>query len=240
MDYSDLPEKVQRHLERAYAYEESGDLEEALRQCETIIQLAPGLAEAYNLRGVILDELGRKEEAIAAYREAVRLDPTFREAQENLYEVTAEPRKRQKIELVAVRAFIYPVHAHLAKALLAVNGIRAFVADDGIVTANLLLSKAIGGVRLLVRAKDAQAAMRILEKGDTRAERRNRTDASQDVVGNPQCPRCRSTATHFEKYRLRLVALTWLLWKIPLPFILKQKWCCERCGYAWKEPRDKE
>lgn len=230
LDSSGLPENVRHHLEQAYAYEEGGDLECALRECERIIQLAPELAEAHNLRGVILDELGRKEEAIAAYREAVRLDPTFREARENLDEATAETGKREKVELVTVRAFIYPVHAHLAKALLEANGIRAFVADDGIATVNLLFSKAIGGVRLLVRDQDALAARRILEQ----SARPRDQGGSRGAAENPQCPRCHSAATHFEKYGLRLLALTWLLLGIPFPFVLR-RWRCERCGYTWRE-----
>jgi len=232
MDSSGLLEEVQRHLEQAYAYEESGDLENGLRECELVIQLAPELAEAHNLRGIILDELGQKEEAIAAYREAVRLAPTFREARHNLHEALAEKRERAN-RLVTVRVFVYAVHAHLAKALLAANGIHAFVADDGIVAANPLLSQAIGGVRLLVRDEDAPAAIRILKQS---ARSGDQMDGLQGTAENTECPRCHSTATHFEKYWLRLLALTWLLLGIPLPFVLK-RWRCDRCGYTWRETR---
>ena len=89
-DYSGLPTEAQQNLERAYDYTEREECENALRECEIAIHLAPEWAEAHNLRGIILEELGQGEQAIAAYREAVRLDPDFEEAQQNLQELELE------------------------------------------------------------------------------------------------------------------------------------------------------
>lgn len=91
-DSSDLSVEAQRHLELAYVFEEKNEFENALRECESAIQLAPDWAEAHNLRGIVLEGLDQKEKAIAAYREAVHLDSTFREAQDNLLEAEAELR----------------------------------------------------------------------------------------------------------------------------------------------------
>ncbi|MFL7793662.1 MAG: RDD family protein [Anaerolineae bacterium] len=77
-------EKAGKHLDQAYTSWEANDFESALRECELAIQIAPDLAQAHNLRGVILEDQGRREEAIAAYREAVRLDPNLRDAKQNL------------------------------------------------------------------------------------------------------------------------------------------------------------
>ncbi len=88
-DVSELSE-ARWHLEQAYAAEEEGDPATALRECELSIQLDSSYAEAHNLHGIVLEELGRKEEAIAAYQEAVRLDPALGDAQENLVELTNE------------------------------------------------------------------------------------------------------------------------------------------------------
>lgn len=67
------------HFRRAQeAVEEDGDLEDALYDCEAALELDPKSAEAHNLRGLILDLLGNRGEAIQSYREAVRLDPQFR------------------------------------------------------------------------------------------------------------------------------------------------------------------
>jgi uncharacterized RDD family membrane protein YckC len=86
----ELPAEAKWHLEQAYTAEERHELETALRECELALQFAPDCAEAHNLRGLILEGLSRKEESLAAYREAVRLDPAFQEAQENLHEAEAE------------------------------------------------------------------------------------------------------------------------------------------------------
>jgi len=97
-DSSAQSTEAKRYLKSAYANADNGDLENALRECAMSIQLDPNYAEAYNLRGVILDEMGRTEEALAAYREAIRLDPTFIEAQENLLELDTELSKDKSKE----------------------------------------------------------------------------------------------------------------------------------------------
>jgi tetratricopeptide (TPR) repeat protein len=83
------PEAMQ-HLEQAYAHEEQNRFGQALSECDAAIRTDPTLAEAFNLRGIILEQLGRKAEAVSAYREALRLDPSFQEAEENLYELDDE------------------------------------------------------------------------------------------------------------------------------------------------------
>ena len=70
-----------------------GDLENALLECEAALELSPNSAEAHNLRGLLLDLLDRPDEAIQAYREAVRLDPTFEEARANLADSEQEQRE---------------------------------------------------------------------------------------------------------------------------------------------------
>ncbi|MFZ5856514.1 MAG: SecDF P1 head subdomain-containing protein [Chloroflexota bacterium] len=79
--------------------EEDGDLEEALIHCEAALEIKPDSAEAHNLRGLILDLIGNRGEAIQSYREAVRLDPNFEDARQNLAEADAEQRG-QSFQLV--------------------------------------------------------------------------------------------------------------------------------------------
>jgi len=85
--------QARRHVERAYAHANAGRLEGALQECDRAIELTPGWAEAHNLRGVVLDEMGRAGEAIAAYEEAVELDASFEEAAKNLAEAREEARE---------------------------------------------------------------------------------------------------------------------------------------------------
>lgn len=82
--------QAQQHLDLAYNHEDRGEFTDALSECETAIRFDPGYAEAHNLRGIVLEELGRKADAVAAYAQAVRLDPSFDEARENLHEAKAE------------------------------------------------------------------------------------------------------------------------------------------------------
>ena len=84
------PSEAAEHLERAYALEEGNQFKEALDECDAAIRADATLAEAHNLRGIILEELDKGFEALLAYREAVRLNPGFREARENLLEIEAE------------------------------------------------------------------------------------------------------------------------------------------------------
>lgn len=87
---TDPSSEAKRHLGLAYGHEAQDRFESALRECESAIHLAPDCAEAHNLRGIILEELNRGKEAIDAYREAVRLDPSLSEARENLEEAEAQ------------------------------------------------------------------------------------------------------------------------------------------------------
>jgi len=76
--------QVEQILDRAERYLDAGELGNALSECERAIQMAPDSARAYNDRGVARDEMGQLEMAIADYQEAIRLDPEFDEAWENL------------------------------------------------------------------------------------------------------------------------------------------------------------
>lgn len=95
----DLPLEARQHFEQASAYDAQGEAEKALHECDLAIQLAPAWAEPHNLRGIVLDEMGRREEAIAAYREAVRLDPALRKAQDNLSRAKSELQRESLQEI---------------------------------------------------------------------------------------------------------------------------------------------
>ena len=83
-------DEAAHYLEQAFALEDRDEYKEALEECDTTIRLDSNLADAHNLRGVILEELGRNGEAIQAYREALHLDPGHAAAHENLRAAEAE------------------------------------------------------------------------------------------------------------------------------------------------------
>jgi len=71
-------------MQQLEGYWQAGELEQAMRACETALQLAPDLAEAYYYRGQIFDELGQLGKAIRSYQKAIQLEPDFEDALENL------------------------------------------------------------------------------------------------------------------------------------------------------------
>jgi tetratricopeptide (TPR) repeat protein len=94
--------QAQQHLERAYAYTDAGELANVLAECDRAIEADPRSAEAHNLRGIALAEMGRWGDAIAAYEEAVRLDAGFEEAAENLAEARRARQKWKRMVALAV------------------------------------------------------------------------------------------------------------------------------------------
>ncbi len=68
---------AERHLD-------SGKLIQALESCEQVIYMQPDLADAYNLRGEIYEEMGRKRDAFGEYQRALQLDHSLDYARQNL------------------------------------------------------------------------------------------------------------------------------------------------------------
>lgn len=100
------PEMARIHFRKAKQKYDKGNIlpASALTDCELAIEYDPDFAEAHNLHGSILDALNRTEEAITAYREALRLNPNLDEAKANLRDAEEEvvknsSRSSQKMNL---------------------------------------------------------------------------------------------------------------------------------------------
>lgn len=99
---------AQEYLKEAQkAYDRGTRLKAALSNCDQAIECDPSLAEAHNLRGLILDAMGRLDEAISSYQKAMQINPNFGEARENLTD--AETEREQK-PFQAVSADLHPVN----------------------------------------------------------------------------------------------------------------------------------
>ena len=61
----------------AYLYKELGQYEKALQTLERYVALAPGDANPYDSMGELLLCMGKLDESIAKYQEAIRLEPKF-------------------------------------------------------------------------------------------------------------------------------------------------------------------
>jgi tetratricopeptide (TPR) repeat protein len=215
------------YFKQALHYYETEDLQNALAVCETALELDANFADAHNLRGVLLEELGQPLKALGAYRSAIDLNNDFSEAKENLSEL--EARFAAYSQLVTIARFSFPTEAYISKTRLESEGIWAVVMDADTVTANWLYSNAIGGVRLQVKESDAERAKEILAREAEPIEWDELVDEDEEA-----CPQCGATEIKYERYSMRLVFLSWLLLTVPLPFF-KKKWVCQACGCSWKE-----
>jgi tetratricopeptide (TPR) repeat protein len=81
------PQARQLYMQAEADYKKGVKLAKVLTGCDQAIQMAPQWAAPHNLRGAVLDDLGRKTEALQAYRQAVRLDPSFEDARASLAEL---------------------------------------------------------------------------------------------------------------------------------------------------------
>jgi tetratricopeptide (TPR) repeat protein len=229
-EYSGKLTDAEHHLGRAYELEEKEEHHEALSMCDEAARVAQVLlADAYNLRGIVLEELGRNEEALEAYKRALFIEPDFREAADNLLALESELGAGHR--LVTVAAFSQATEAHIQKSKLDAEGIWSFVADEHLITWNWLYSNAIGGVKLQVREADVERALEALG-----------IELPGTVVGwetldveddESRCPNCNSFNIHYERYAQRPLFASWLLLGFPLPF-LKRKWKCYDCDHEWK------
>ena len=65
------------YIQRCFAYSEDGNYDSAIADCNTAIQLHPGLALAYSSRGLVQAREGNYEDSISDFTEAVDIDPNL-------------------------------------------------------------------------------------------------------------------------------------------------------------------
>jgi hypothetical protein len=65
--------------------------------------------------------------------------------------------------MLVVATFALPMYAEMARELLESNGVDARLRDQGFIGVHPWLSNAVGGVKLVVSADDAELAREILE-----------------------------------------------------------------------------
>jgi putative signal transducing protein len=72
--------------------------------------------------------------------------------------------KRAGAPPVMVGRYLFLPDAQIAKSILDSAGVDSFLADENLVRMDWLYSNLIGGIKLLVRAEDAEAAKKLLEE----------------------------------------------------------------------------
>lgn len=140
--------------------------------------------------------------------------------------------ERQRPKPVIVGRYRDLSTASVAKSVLDSAGIESFLTDDSVIRMDWLYSNALGGIKLLVRDQDAEAARELLEA---------RIPEKFDVEGvgeyqQPKCPNCGSLDVSFEELD-RKIAYPGLLISFPIPAV-KHGWNCHSCGHSWDSPSE--
>jgi hypothetical protein len=140
-----------------------------------------------------------------------------------------EKKAQEALEPVMIRRYRDLPEAAVAKSVLDSAGIESLLADDNLVRLDWFISNLLGGVKLLVRKEDAEAAVNLLEQA---------MPEKFDVEGvgsyeQPHCPQCGSMDVSFDGLN-RPASYASLLIKVPIP-IIDRGWKCHSCGRAWED-----
>ena len=96
LDETQLQALAAEYLEKAQnSYDLGRDFKSALEDCDQALEYTPDSAPVHNLRGLILDALGKTGLAVQEYRDAVRLDPGLADARDNLADAESELKSRK-------------------------------------------------------------------------------------------------------------------------------------------------
>jgi hypothetical protein len=149
------------------------------------------------------------------------------------------PRRQSGFEIVKVTWFAH--EAHLAKALLESEGIEAWVLDAGQIGVEWHVAGALGGIKVGVRAGDAERAREILAR-DYSDALAGIDEAALPASAEECCPRCGSSATRSSRTTERPTAWSWISMGafFLLGFLVPRKRRlvrsgCAACGTFWSE-----
>jgi hypothetical protein len=144
------------------------------------------------------------------------------------------PEPRQQIELrelVTIRQFRDLPEALLAKGSLESAGIECFLADENLVRLDWFISNFIGGIKLNVRAADAENARSLLDEPILEGLYVH----GIGLYEQPRCPKCQSLDVNFQELDRPIAYMSAFL-HIPLP-VQRPAWHCQACDAEWEEDR---
>ena len=221
------PEQERQRLVQFYSQQMDGELEKVANQAYELTEIARAALRAELTRRGLGS--GLVETAPVAPAPPVRPgDPTPELPPVEPSPVEGELELRQ---LVTVRQFRDLPEALLAKGSLESAGIEAFLADDNIVRMDWFWSNLMGGIKLQVKAEDAESASGILDQP---------IPEGFEVPGigeyeQPRCPKCQSLDINFQE--LESAAYLSIAVSVPIPFH-RRAWRCHSCKAEWEDDAD--
>lgn len=130
---------------------------------------------------------------------------------------------------VVVRRYRDLPEASIAKSILDSAGIESAFVDDNVVRLDWFYSNLVGGIKLLVRREDVEAATKLLDEA---TPEKFEVDGAGEFV-QPRCPKCNSMDVSLDGLDKRGSYASFFI-NLPIP-ITQKGWKCHSCGHAWKE-----
>lgn len=198
-------EKERQRLTALYANMEDGELNRIATDLDSLNDVA---------REVLRDEMLKRD----------------REVPPQLAALAASAKQQAELsEPEIVGRYRDITQAMVAKSILNSANMECFLADDNLVRMDWLYSNLVGGIKLVVRHEDVEAAKKLLSQV---------TPEKFDLSGigeyeQPKCPKCGSMDITFDELDMRVVA-GGMLAGVPLK-LTKNGWSCHMCKHRWQE-----
>lgn len=131
--------------------------------------------------------------------------------------------------IVTVACFNDEFDANLARIQIEGAGIECFLADTNIVSINWLYANAAHGIKLNVRASDAQQAQQILSE-------KKLMEKEQPDENDLKCPSCGSEDIKLSGPSKGWAYLSILFFNFPIT-LRKNTNKCNACGHTWEDEK---
>jgi hypothetical protein len=177
-----------------------------------------------------LQNLARRPESLTEVAWQALDDELDRRDLELLEEEAPEDREELEVrELVTIRQFRDLPEALLAKGSLESAGMECFLADENLVRLDWFISNFIGGIKLNVRAADAENAQKLLDEPILEGL----YVQGVGLYEQPRCPKCQSLDVNFQELDRPIAYMSAFL-RVPMP-VQRPAWRCHSCDAEWED-----
>ena len=180
-----------------------------------------------------LQQLARHPESLTELAWETLEDEMDRRGLDGLDEEAVDRSKNEEeVELqslITIRQFRDLPEALLAKGSLESAGIECFLADENLVRLDWFISNFIGGIKLNVRAVDAENAQKLLDEPILEGL----YVQGIGLYEQPRCPKCRSLDVNFQELDRPIAYISAFL-RVPMP-VQRPAWRCHSCDAEWED-----